>query len=326
MDNIYVLSSVFALSMKLAMLLLGRKSLVKTPPLLIIFVAAFFVANLIEFAGFAFFNQNIDLAFYPLVSYYFALVTVAFSMLGLSIQSVGKLSRNVTIALAVTWGLIGIALFTRGIVLSGVQSIGYSLSKIEGPYYVVGPLSCLIPLIISLGVLIYGLFIKRGQDRSFCIVLIYALVPVLATQVSVAALMASGVKINATIVLSFASILSVGILIYYQKIIYAFRVVAVCRVTGESDFLNIVNDVYTQKTTLNDASILFQAAIIGQTLKKTNGDAQEAHKLLGAGGSESSQRRCFKKVKAIEDKVLEDKERSLIGLTPRYMSTVIDTP
>ncbi len=328
MDNIYVLSSIVALSTKLAMLVLGRKSLFETPPLLIVFVAAFFVANLVEFSGFSFFNQNIDLAFYPLCAYYFALVTVAFSMLGLSIQSVGKLSRNVTISLVVIWGFIGVALFTRGIVLDGVQSIGYSISKIEGPYYVIGPLSCLMPLLISLGILIYGLFTKKGQDRSFCIVLIFALVPVLATQISVAALMASGVKINATIVLSFASILSVGILIYYQKIIYAFRFVSVCKSTGESDFMTIVDDVYSHKVSLGDASILFQAAIVRQTLKKTNDDYKLAHELLGAGGSESTQRRCLKKAKAIDDKSQAEgsSESSPIGLTPRYISRAIDTP
>lgn len=66
MENYFVLTSIFALALKLVLFVRGRSALADACPFLGAALASLFLANLLEFSGFAYFNHHIEVALYPL--------------------------------------------------------------------------------------------------------------------------------------------------------------------------------------------------------------------------------------------------------------------
>ncbi|MFL0802469.1 MAG: hypothetical protein K6L81_02040 [Agarilytica sp.] len=299
MDNIYVLPSIFALALKAVIFWQARSRLSNACVIFITFLVAIFIANAIEFSGFAYFNYHVEYALIPLIAYYFALITAAFAMLGLSLSSVGRLSLLVVRSLLFTWACLGVAMFFPGFVVADVESINYSLTRVPGPGYIIGPLAFLVPNLIAFCILIYGIVFRAGHKRARCVLLLLALLPLIMTLVIVSTLMANGVPINMTIYFSFASIVSVGVLVSADGKFYGFSLLSTIKGTREHEFAKIVNKAYDEYLPLDKATHLFEYAVVLRALAQFHGDEQEACRVLGI--SRSTLQRKIKRGKDAEE-------------------------
>ncbi len=301
MDNVLVLPSIAAIALKLTFMWAGRGYLGKAPSLVILFLSSILATNVIEFLGFAYFNKNLEYAFFPMVLYYISLITVSFSLLGLTLQVLDFWSKTISRVLIGIWATICVTVFAPGAVVAGVTSLGYALSAIKGPFYAVGPLSCILPLLISTLLLIWS--IRKNKKAPCSIILLACISPLLLTEVSVAVIMANKIKLNGTIILSFTSIISVMSLVFYKHVLSFSNSVSRKLSGKDGEILSIARRTLqdSQGLSLKDAVTLFQYQLIKQAIDQAGGDHDKAYELLGDGGSISNQRRYLKKGAALEE-------------------------
>lgn len=290
MDNIYVLPSIFALAFKLVVFVRGRPALAGANPFLLGAIGSLFLANAIEFSGFAYFNQHPNIARIPLCGYYFSITSFAFSMLCLALSGIGRLNKLALWGIALVWASLSTLLFSPDLVIAGVQSINYSITRIKGPLYVLAPLGFLLPNLIASGILIYGIITRRGEQRRLLANNLLAVLCILITELAVAALMAKGAKVNMTMCLSFMSIASVWLLIASDNKL-AFTLLASIQ-GDERTFIRLTYAAYNDTPQLDDATTTFKLALIEKTLNNCDGDLDKAAKILGK--STSTLRRIIK--------------------------------
>lgn len=285
MENIFVLPSIFALALKLVVFWRARARLSSASIFALLILASLFGANILEFSGFAYYNQHLDRALIPLCGYYAALTMFSFSMLAFSLSTINKLSK-VSLCIIGGLGLLScIALFVPGFVIAGVDSTGYALTRIKGPAYIIGPLSFLLPSIIALFVLTYGCVKKSGDIRAESAALLGVLLPILTVQLVVVVLMARGVAVNMTIYLSFASVVSVAALVSADAKFVGFKLLAFLGKGDEHTYLSILHKMYSEDLTLKQSAKVFDYAIVVRALRRCEDDVKKAEEVLGVSRS-----------------------------------------
>lgn len=274
MEIIYTIPTVIALLIKGVILWRGREALRSVNILVVTFLISVIGANLLEISSFTF-ADNLDYAFYPLCTYYFALTTLAFSILGMSIRVMGKLTNTVLCVLVVLWLALSIPLFLKGVVIDGVESIDYSLTRIKGSMYFIGPVGFLLPNIFALAILVFCVLNGRGRVRESSALLLAVLSPIIFTELIIIFLMANGAKVNMAIFLSLTSIISVYALVYGQRRRHGFSFLAVVHGTDESDFMALSYKAYSYGISMAQATTIFEYAIALRALKDVAGDVNK---------------------------------------------------
>jgi hypothetical protein len=211
--SFFAIPSFINLIIKLWLFWYGRESIFTKNRFLGLLLLSFFSLNLVEFLQY-YLNDELH-ALANILAYWLVAVIAATVMLifadKLTYQRIPVILPIVVIAIFSYF-----IIFTRTLI-SGVDSIGYSITRIPGSYYWV--LQCYI-LISVLGsavlLLCGGLFHKDMLRRKKCSVVFFALLPVVVATVIILSLMQIGLKVNAALVVTTAITCFLAILIFTE--------------------------------------------------------------------------------------------------------------
>ncbi len=161
-------------------------------------IVVFAIHNTIEFIGY-FYLQNNQMVEILFRLYYVATTYVILYML-LHALSVSKLENkaSVTALITIATALSGLMLFSDQ-VITGLYSIGYTVSALKGPHYWSFATFILISLCSSFGVLVYGYRTAQSQiDSVRCMHSMLALSPMLLVCAAAIIFKIADININAT--------------------------------------------------------------------------------------------------------------------------------
>lgn len=179
----------------------------------------------------------------------------------------------------------------------GTKSIGYSVSRIPGPYYSLVVVGSLSALLLSTGLFAWGALFNTEPARKIkCKILLACLAPFTVTTFSIAILMQYGIDINATVVTSFTiNILLLGLL-YSESKYYIPQIMAA--VPGTRYFHStetLASALFDPNIPLDEAKEIMVLEKTLRALQLTNGNQTEAAKMLGI-----SRPTICRRIKALE--------------------------
>lgn len=228
----YAIPSFCAIIIKAWLLWQGR-SRARENGALIILLGAFLALNLVEFAMFMLANRPDQIA-WLIHLYYFAATLSAAAVLNLFLYLTGNaksILARANVAIAIFF--IAISLMP-GVMVAGVENIGYSWMRIPGPLYIVWAVYAVSTLLFGVFLLLSGY--QRSKDalqRRRCLAVLLGLLPGICCAIGTIVLMLLGVKINATVVLSSALIFFLVALIYSEQRYGLFKILALVPFTEE---------------------------------------------------------------------------------------------
>jgi len=199
--DLYLLPSILAISAKISLFFISRKALFEIDKKLLSFFLALFGVNVFELALLMSLPSMKGSMFFMVMYYNFAVMSIA-AILCYALSLVGKCSveRFKTI-IFVSIVAIGCATIP-GVGLSGVSSIGYSVTRLAGPYYFV------VQGVLLIGASLAFYFFYRAR-RSADVevsrrakVLFIAISPMLVSVPILILAMQLGYKVNATLIIS----------------------------------------------------------------------------------------------------------------------------
>ena len=201
--NIYIIPALFALLIKLVILVSAYRS-IKGSQAFFNIVAVFALHNICEVLAFLKFGgANFG---YVLISYYvtsiWALAVVFFYAIDISHYKNSILNGTV---IAVTAALT-LALMFSGLIVNGTQSIDYTITAVRGPFYWAFQLYALTMFVLLLVTLVFGY--RRAKDHAVeiqCLTVLFALAPLLLLGCGTMLAMNLGYKVTAAIILPLAT-------------------------------------------------------------------------------------------------------------------------
>ena len=131
---VYIVPSILALVLKSTILISGRHSLRHSNSWLLTFFLSLVVLNVLELVGFYFVLYPEEGLFW-LKTYYCFIIIAFFSLLLFSLQIVKHDSIAIKSILLLCFCVFTTPLLIPNAALLGVKSIGYSITRIAGPYY-----------------------------------------------------------------------------------------------------------------------------------------------------------------------------------------------
>ena len=287
MDNInlLVIPSVSAIAIKLLILWLGRKSLANVDFWAWTFFMVLFGMNLTELIGFVFqevLSNDARLLF--LIAYYGFTIVAGLSFLAIAMKISGDLSRPVAHLIFATMVVGLTVLLLPNVGLLGIQSIGYSYTRIPGPYYWVLQIIILGGWLLGLCMLIHTL--RRGKDwipRRRAFAMLIATTPTGLGLVLVIILMQIGFKINATLMFSISTNFLLGVLIYTEYEFRLFHFLSSVPKTEENKLVcSIINNLASSRTyNLSRLSSEFEKLLIENALGSHKYNKTKTAKSLG---------------------------------------------
>lgn len=282
MLTFYVLPSVVALSLKLMIFWFGRHSFKVASMWLWLFFVGLFGVNTAELIAF-YFTSIPEKGFFVLSAYYIFSVITCFSMLFLSLENAGKLTELIKRILLVCFVITVVSLLVPGIALLGVESIGYSITRIAGPYYIVVQLGVLLPLISSLLISAYYSFYSSVYSvRKKSQVLLIACLPAFISVIIIMFLMQLGFQINASVILSLMITLALLILIYTEKRECQYKFMSLIPRTKEYMFVKKLANLIVDPTVgLEQGRELIEYEMIMEALSLSGGNKIKAASILG---------------------------------------------
>lgn len=282
MISAYMLPSITALALKLTIFWFGRHSLASSSLWLWLFFLGLFGMNLVELIGFFYVSKPQDgIAWLSL--YYISTELTFFSLLALSLDNANKLSKKLKVILVSIFTLCVIPLLIPGAALEGAKSIGYSVTRIAGPYYFLVQIGILVPL---LGAVIVSIFYSRHKYPYFIRrksqILLIACSPIFITIFIVVLLMQLGVNINASVVASLMTNISLLILIYTEHKERQYRFMSVIPKTREYRFVKGLARLITDPAIgLDEGRSLIEREMIQEALILNHGNKVKAAEMLG---------------------------------------------
>lgn len=282
--EIYVVPSILALALNLKLLIVfsGRRSFRTASPYLWFFFAGLFGMNANELFGF-FYVNNADEGFVFLVGYYLSLLTAFFSSLCLAISLTKPLSRLLRLTIFCLYLFFCLITIIPDIAISGAESIGYSITRVPGPYYYVLVVGMISPITLSIAFLLFlALKTKIYDEKRRAWVLLLSYVPIFSVVLVVIPLMALGVKINASIVSSLTICISLWILIYTESKERLYKFMTFLPWTRERAFVDkmrrfLVNPELGISTAIDS----LEREMIQEALDLANGNKTHAAKIVG---------------------------------------------
>ena len=280
---IYTVPSVSALAIKIIIFWLGRHTLRAISPWFLAFLIAFCGVNLVELITFTYVSRPYEATPWLTLYYLFA-VASCILLLGLSLETSGYLSPRKGQALLAVGGLCALVLIIPGAAIAGVDSIGYSITRVPGPLYWVLPLSIVSTLLGSLAVLGYSY--RRNPDpvrRRRALVLLIANVPMVTMVVIVTLLMQLGFRINAVVFVSFCINILLVVLLYTEKQARLFNFLAMIPATREHRISDNLSQLLFNRPSLSlkDAQQAFERELVNGAMERCGGNKTQAADLLG---------------------------------------------
>lgn len=212
MESYLLLFSLGAIALKLTLLVLRPKAIINADRWLLCFFVGLLLANAVEALVIAMLDMP-GVMVVMVKAYYLA---CGLSLLGVTVYSVSlvansfKWTKPITLALFAIY--CGVVLFP-GAGLAGVEKLGFSYTRIPGDYYP------FIPLILFAGLATVALSLWRAHrgasssGRRKAMTLALSCLPLVVASVVVIGLMVFGFRINATFIISGASIITLWVLV-----------------------------------------------------------------------------------------------------------------
>ncbi|TQV81306.1 hypothetical protein FKG94_09435 [Exilibacterium tricleocarpae] len=280
---IYTLPSVSALAIKIIIFWMARHTLRSLSPWFLAFLIALCGINLIELITFAYVDRPYAAAGYLTLYYLFA-VGACILLLGLSLEIGNYLNLFLSQVLLVLGFTCALVLIIPGAAVAGVESIGYSITRVSGPLYWVLQVTILATLASSLGVLWYSYRCNADPvRRRRAFVLLIATVPAVAIVLLVALLMQLGVKINGAVFVSFSMNFLLIVLLYTEKQARLFNFLSMIPATREYRTFKTISPLLFghTPTPLKDAQAVFERELIRGAVERCGGNKTHAADMLG---------------------------------------------
>jgi len=286
-----LLISILALSLKLLALWNVKALVLEASPFIVAISAAFLIMNVCELSGFYFANKH-GSGLTELIVYYAFALLAAFSILGLALANTTINTKLWHYPLATAFLLVEAVLLTPGAAIAGIQSIGYSATRIPGPLYIVIQLGLLLPLIAMICILSFTLLTsKQRRARTRAKTYMFAFTPIVAVAILVVLLMALGFKINASGFISVTVCVTIWILFFASTETNQYVFLSFIPKTRENKSVyTIATNLACPENGLKQALLELESRIIEETLAKTSGNITHASEILGIARSTLSQK------------------------------------
>lgn len=282
MVTVYALPSVAALALKILIFWYGRHSFKVASIWLWAFFIGLFGMNLIELVGFYYVEQP-EKGIIWLTGYYISAILAFSALLALSLDNVDKLTYTLKIIIAVVFTAGVISLLIPGAALAGAKSIGYSVTRIAGPYYFVVQLSILLPLMSFLGCTAFFSFKATDHSaRRKSQILLLSCIPIFVAVILIMIIMQMGLMVNASVILSFMITLTLLILVYTEHKERQYKFMSLIPNTKESYFVKKLSKIITDPTIgLDQGRELIENEMIREALVISGGNKIQAASVLG---------------------------------------------
>lgn len=277
---LYAIPSISAIAIKLVLLWRARQSLLITNQAFLAVFISLLALNISEMLLFTLNLKESGATILVMAYYIFGLFSIL-SVLGITLSITRQVFPIRTLA---TFGcLMAIFIAIPGLAIEGTKSIGYSYTRIQGPYYFVVQLALLVPFSASIGLLIHGALGSKSKEiKNKCSVLLICLAPSFVSLFIIVALMQFGFQINATVVISFSiNILLFGLL-YLEGKYHIYGLLSSLPGTKYNDSARILTQaLFDPNMPLEKAKELMDIEKTRYTLELTRGNQSEAARILG---------------------------------------------
>lgn len=285
-----MLPSISALFFKLLIFWHTRHYLSKENFWLPIFFSGLLGINLTELASFSYIDNPKD-GYIILSAYYFFSVMSIFSLLLLTLDTVKKLSKPLLVSVLLLFGIAILPLFIPGAALAGVASIGYSITRIAGPYYVVVQLGIIIPLLATFCILGYYSYFGVNERQSKARALLFSCSPIFVAIIVIMTLMQLDYKVNASVVLSLMITVTMALLLFHERKGHHFRFIhpsviykisTLIPQSSDQRFIKNIIGLITQPSIgLSRGRELIEQEMVREAMLIANGHKEKAAIMLG---------------------------------------------
>lgn len=281
--SLYALPSILALATKVLIFWIARYTLRDIRPWFRAFLFFLCGVNIAELAGFTYLTRP-EQALPCLMAYYFFALGACISLLGLSLDISGQMTPTLNRCLIGYGAAAALALFIPGFTLVGVESIGYHLTRVPGPYYWILPVTILGALFASLAVLArcYATNTNTFRKRRALVMLIGNIPMVLMVALVITA-MQLGYKINAAVLVSFFINFLLMVLVYTEASERLFNFLAAIPATREHAAVKGGHSLLfgRRPVMLRESQARFEREMIEEALESCDGNQSRAAEMLG---------------------------------------------
>ncbi|TVZ39364.1 regulatory Fis family protein [Alteromonadaceae bacterium 2753L.S.0a.02] len=278
--NFVIAISILALSLKILTLFSKWGLFVKAPKSVIVFFAALLSMNVVELISFETASQPSMLV---LKAYYIFAGLAAYSALYHILESSARLISRSRLLMMSALLIFSVAVIAPNVGISGVKSIGYSITRVPGPYYWVIQVLLLSPILTLLIVLTARASnpLPAFASRTTRIQ-IMAFGPLAIVGVLIIFLMAFNVKINGAVVISLTVCLTIWVLIYATNTYSSFRLLSLIPSTPENKAAHALFDYLAEpRSGFNEAIQQLERMLLSEAMQMTNGNKTKAAEMLG---------------------------------------------
>lgn len=286
------LSSIMALLIKLSLFWVGKASLFKDNQSLALFLVALCALNFSELMLFIF-NDNEPILLVVIQAYYAAAVISAAALFNLSMHIIKRSGPFVAIVSILSL-MIAMLTFIPGVIIGGVESIGYSVTRIPGEYFPILQTYLIMTLLCSSGILFFGAV--KSDNRVInkrSLIMLISVTPLIFFTVTLTIALSFGFKFNGTVILSAMTSLMLIILIYSEKQYRLFKFLSYVPYTPEHELRTRAGKLVNQaienlfdrnsNIELKDIRSEFETTLIQLAIESTGGNKTRAAKILGIG-------------------------------------------
>lgn len=278
MIDFFILPSLLAITLKIAIFLRYHGSLRRENIDLGLFFLAVFFLNIAELFSINAGDHAENTQMLILLAYYCSVIFIIHSFASLSLEYSGfqwqkdKIKLGLKLALAV---LILATIFSRS-VIAGVEPMNYSLTRLAGENYWLFQIYALSGLVFAVGLLVRGLRkITSNIGRQRClVVLLSASAPILMTM-AVIVLMALGININGAIFMSLALTFMLAMMVYAEEKTRLFRLLTFVPYSRERRFHKKLLQQITQCISISDDPNQQQSLQLKEMMKEFEGSVVE---------------------------------------------------
>ena len=288
--SVFFIPALISLLLKLYILIINFK-LDKISIVFLSLIIIFALHNGIELFGYLSVFNNGDAGSFFRPYYVITLYLLSYLLLyGLTVS--GYINRVITTSLlSLTTLLAGLVLFSDQIII-GYESIGYSVTAIEGKYYPVLSAFVLVNLSLTFGVLFYK---YKNADSLLqsqrCLHSIYALTPIIFAFTLTVICKSLGIKFNAAVIVPIATTLFLIILLSNESRhklsdIRKFLPLSLERQTSKN-FMSILDHYIThgnEQDKFKTVQSRIEKEIIIYSLKKCDYNISKTTQLMGLRG------------------------------------------
>ncbi|WP_045858767.1 hypothetical protein [Teredinibacter purpureus] len=278
--ELYFLPAIFAISAKIALFAIGWRAVRFIEKSLLLFLIGLSVVNIIELTLLYLASQGGE-AFLFIILYYDAAIISCFTF------TYYVLNLNKTLSLKIKRTLIGFCLFVvlcvsvPGLALDSAISIGYSFTRVPGPFYFVVQLALLLCVGVAFVALFKSLWIDDDLIRTRAKVMLLALSPLMLSVMVVLAVMQLGYEVNATVVISIATSFMMAVLVVAESKYRLFQLLSLIPATHEhKQWTRIAEILNNPDLSLKEAQLKFTELFVADAVKRANGSQVKAANIL----------------------------------------------